>query len=135
MVKGLIPVIRTVHDMKKSAIQALDTYLDPMTVTLRLTVVAFSLLNHTRKDVVRNEQHELAKLCTWDTSVGIDSLFGGDILKKLKDVQESTTLDLKTNKRFPPAGPSWYYNRGFGHSHGGRGRGGNYPQQKMRQPF
>ena len=66
------------------------THLDPVTPTLILTVAAFRLLNQTRKDVVRYELHELAKLCTWDTLVGIDSLFGGDVSKTRKDVQESS---------------------------------------------
>ena len=57
-----------------------------MTDGVRLMAAAFSGLYQVQKDIIHNYFVEVVtKICTWETKVGRDELFGVDILKKLDE--------------------------------------------------
>ena len=73
---------------------------NPVMSSIKLLSASFNCLNQARKDVIRNELHEpVAKLCNWDTPVGQKMLFGEDMLKKIKEVEETKALDKNFRKR------------------------------------
>lgn len=115
LAKSMIPVLRVVEDIGAGKVQGATTFLEPLNDTVSLVSASFSYLNQARKEVVRNDLHDpIAKMCTWDTPVGVDKLFGVDVLKKAKEVEETKTLDRQLKKK----GRFGSYNNSYGHQGG-----------------
>ena len=76
-----------------------EDHLQEMSDCLRCLGAMFSLLNHTRKDLVRNDAGEpLSRLCTWETPVGTDKLFDVDVPKAIED-RDKAAQRLKKKRR------------------------------------
>lgn len=95
LLKGLGPIITIIDDIGKGKKQPMETYLESCMDSLRLVTAAFSSLSQVRKDVVRNDVKEMTKLCTWETPVGKEDLFGVDVMKKLDEVKKSKKLKVR----------------------------------------
>ena len=90
--KALVPLIGMINDIGEGTAKTkrMDDYHQPITDAIRLSSAAFSMLSQTRKEVMRNDmKYPFGKLCTWQSNVGVDKLFGDDVLKQLKDVRET----------------------------------------------
>ena len=91
--KALVPLITTVNDIGIGKADELAPKLEPLMDVIRLTAGALSQLSQVRKDIIRNDlKYPMAKLCTWETPVGDDWLFGSDVVKKVKEKSDFKKL-------------------------------------------
>lgn len=136
LAKSMIPIFRVMEHVGKG--EGGDNLLEPLTDAVRLSCASFNFLNQVRKDVVRNELNDptLARLCTWETPVGVDTLFGVDVLKKLKELDETKSLDrrLKKKGRFGSYGYQGGWNRGNGTKTFGY-QSSHYNNYRGKKPF
>ena len=76
-----------------------DDHLRVLSDAMRCTTASFSMLNQTRKDVIRNDQWEpMSQLCTWDAPV-MEDLFGVDVKKWLKEQRSDFTGKWRGSRR------------------------------------
>ena len=125
MSKAMVPIVNMVSGIGDGTLKdtPLQDYLTPLTDVMRLGFAAFSLMNQSRRDVIRNDmKYPINKLCHWKYPVGQEHLFGEDVLKMVKEMKEQSK-----HMRF--AG-------GFsGHSHGYRSpRKPDYTQYHRSRP-
>jgi hypothetical protein len=93
--KGLVPIIQLINEIgngekaKRPMVEAMDSLNDAK----RLIIASFNYINQGRKEVVRNDVRDprFSRLCSWDTTVGDDLLFG-DLSKRLADLDMSGKL-------------------------------------------
>ena len=79
----------------------MESHLAEVTDIVRGICTSFSSLNQVRKDIVRNELGEpMARLCSWDTPVGADTLFEGDVGKMIKEREDGRAKIVRRKKRF-----------------------------------
>ena len=122
--KAMVPILRWMHDFAEgkaiSFSKSLGLHLDVMTNclfvfsgslkpgenylqtlhdSLRLMAASFNWLSHCRKDVVRNNirDHNVGKLCGWDTPVGETSLFACDVTKTVDEMRKTRKLGASTS--------------------------------------
>ncbi len=111
--KALVPLIMTVNDIGIGKADELAPKLEPFMDVIRLTAGALSQLSQVRKDIIRNDlKYPMAKLCTWETPVGDDWLFGPDVVKKVKEKSEFKKLKPYFRRK------SGKYNKGRRHGYG-----------------
>ena len=115
LAKALVPVIHMVNDIGsgKTENKPVSEYLTPLTDVFRLGSAAFSLLNQTRKDVIRNDLgYPTSKICSWKYKVGQTELFEDDITKKLKELKEQNRqFRTSTNSRPSTSRGGFNYSR------------------------
>ena len=79
----------------------MESHLTEITDIVQGICASFSSLNQVSKNIVRNELGEpMARLCSWDTPVGADSLFEGDVGKMIKEREDGRAKIVRRNKRF-----------------------------------
>ena len=91
--KAIVPMITLINDIGEGTAKekCLADYHQQITDAIRLGSAAFSMLSQARKEVVRNDlSFPFAKLCTWNHAVGVDNLFGEDVMRQLKDLKETS---------------------------------------------
>lgn len=76
-----------------------EDHLEEISDIVRGLSASFSALSQVRKDIIRNDLGDpVAKLCTWETKVGQEFLFEGDVGKAAKE-RDSRTNSLRRKKK------------------------------------
>ena len=92
MSKAMVPVFNMVSGIGDSTLKdtLLQDYLTPLTDMMRLGFAAFSLLDHSCRDVIQNDmKYPTNKLCHSKHPIGQEDLFG-DVPKMVKEMKEQS---------------------------------------------
>ena len=93
IMKGMIPTIQLIDLIGKGSQDSIQNHLEQMSDSVRLLSAAVNYLSQARKDVIRNDLHgSVARFCTWETPVGVPTLFCDDVAKKFKESAEEYKL-------------------------------------------
>ena len=114
LAKTLVPIIHMVNDIGsgKTENKPVSEYLTPLTDVFRLGSAAFSLLNQTRKDVIRNDLgYPTSKICSWKYKVGECELFEDDVTKKLKELKDQNKQFRANSNSRPSTSRGYNYSR------------------------
>lgn len=100
LLKGLTPSVLVVNalngTLKNKPKLAEKDFVKFAGDTIRLISSAFVMLCHTRRELIKPDLHfNLQKLCGKNQQISTEWLFGDDILKTVKDIQEESKLGPK----------------------------------------
>lgn len=99
LARALSAALQLVNTIGEDSSSPLEKHLGQISDIIRGIATAFSSLSQTRKDCIRNDSGDpIAKMCTWETPVGAEWLFAGDVAKQVHD-KEQARLKLR-KKRF-----------------------------------
>ena len=118
--KALTPIIMLINDIGTGQSEKpLHQLLDPLNDAKRLLVAAINFGNHARKEMVRSilRDPRFIPLCSWDTPVGKEELFGPEFLKQFQEVDDTSNKlgrlleENRRKKRKRPQGQAYQRKR------------------------